>query len=551
MKKILFGRERSSHGDFIGYYGMGIRIVALGLLIMTAQAEPSTPGTQPSLWVPTFSDEFNSASLDATKWEAPNETRQGGQSTWNSDQVSVGNGSLRLGITEVVDPVTGLAVNYKCGAVRGRQGYTSNYFFKQKYGYFEARYKLPVSIDKDFWASFWLMAGPVASTTETKVGMEIDIMESFTLARPNHTANFHWGGYGNNHNKVSIPLDSPTQNWAKNTMLSPAGQFHTYGFYWDPDVYVFYLDGTEIGRTNMVGIGDNVTKPTPANPTLYPTYLANGTTQAEGYIIFSCEAAAWAGKAGWEVAAPDADEFLIDYVRVYDKKPSFISDPFTQTNATESTSYLANLAGSATDDSGGTLTYSKVSGPSWLGVAANGTISGTPNNEHVGLNIFKVCVSDGISSVESTLHITVSSFFDHWSSNNSLTFSGDGNLDHIPDGLAWLLGAATPADNAKDRLPSFERSLEGGLTMGFRCLKASKRGAASLSLQLSSDLGISDPWSNHQVFIPETSGTDPATGVNFTISPNGDYNDVQATIPPGAVGEGGKLFSRLMATGSN
>jgi hypothetical protein len=202
----------------------------------------------------------------------------------------------------------------------------------------------------------------------------------------------------------------------------------------------------------------------------------------------------------------------------------------------------------ATDANGGTLTFAKVSGPSWLSVALDGALTGTPSSSDVGLNSFEVSVSDGISTVQSTLRITVRSFFNQWAANDSLTFSGDANQDHIPDGLAWLLGASVPSEYAKDRLPTFERAIDGGLTLHFRCLKTSKRGTATLSLQFSSDLGQSDTWSN--LAIPEASGTDPLTGVIFTITANGDYNDVQATIPAIAAGEGGKLFSRLVATGT-
>jgi len=526
-------------------------VLIYGLFVFPVIAEPVTPAADPNRWQLTFEDHFNGTSLDASKWEAATENRQGGKSAWNPNQVSVSDGFLRLGITKVVDPETGEIIRYDCGAVRGREGYSTVYKFKQKYGYYEARYKLPANINKDYWASFWLMAGPVISTTETKVGMEIDIMESFTLARQgtnSHTANFHWAGYGDLHNKASIVLRGPSDDWAKNTMLNPAGEYHVYGFYWDQDVYVFYLDGIEIGRTNMVGIGDNVTKPDPPNPTKYPTFLANGTTQNEGYMLLSCEAATWAGRAGWEVDAPVVDAFYVDYVRIYDLKPKFVSDPFTGSRTTESAPYQESLAGMATDANGGTLAFAKVSGPSWLSVATDGALTGTPSSSDVGLNSFEVSVSDGISTVQSTLQITVRSFFNQWAANENLTFSGDANQDHVPDGLAWLLGASLPSEKANGRLPIPLRSAEGGLVLNFRSLKASKRGAATLSLQFSSDLGQTDPWSN--LAIPETSGTDPVTGVIFTITANGDYNDVQAATPANAAGEGGKLFSRLMAIGT-
>lgn len=532
---------------------IGFMASVYGASVLPMFAEIITPATHPDRWAITFEDQFDGTELDTTKWHAPTMVRQGGSSSWDANKVKVENSLLKLGITKAVDQSG--TIMYVCGAVSTRENFTDNYLFRQKYGYYEACYKLPANIDKDYWASFWIMAGQVAYIdpvtgveTNTRKAQEIDILESFTIPRATHTANFHWGGYGNFHNKVSVPLNSPTENWAKNELLGAREQFHVFGFYWDKDVYVFYLNGTEIGRTNMVGIGDNVKIPNP-DPLIFPTFLAQGTAQVSGNILLSCEAAPWAGRGGWETDAPNQDEFQIEYVKVFDMKPQFASNPIIGTHAAESTAYQGTLAGTASDASDGTLTFAKVGQePTWLSVASDGTLTGTPSSSDVGVNSFTVSVSDNISTVQTTLKITVRSFFNQWASNDSLTFSGDGNEDHIPDGLAWLLGAAAPGEKANDRLPTPQRSAEGGLVVNFRSLKASKRGGAGLSLQFSSDLGQTDPWKN--VTIPESSGTDPVTGVIFTITPNGDYNDVQATIPANAAGEGGKLFSRLVATGA-
>lgn len=328
------------------------------------------------------------------------------------------------------------------------QGLYPGFFFKQKYGYYEARYKLPARIDKDYWASFWLMAGPVGSgETDTTKAMEIDIMESFTFDRTLHTANFHWGGYGATHNKYS--LDCGT--WPKQQVLNPAGEFHVFGFYWDKDLYVFYLDGVEIGRTNMVGLGSTANGLIPSN----------GTAQVEGYMLLSCEAAMWPGdnSQGWDADAPEQDEFLIDYVRVYDQKTAF----------------------------------------------------------------------------------------EVWSAGSTSTFGGDANGDGVPDGAAWMLGSPSPGQSANHRLPAAGRANDGGLTLSFNCLNAASRGLATLSLQFSRDLGVADSWEDHTVAVPSSSGTDSTSGVTFVITPNGNLNQVQATIPASAAGVGGRIFCRLRA----
>ncbi|MES2924686.1 MAG: Calx-beta domain-containing protein [Verrucomicrobiota bacterium] len=89
--------------------------------------------------------------------------------------------------------------------------------------------------------------------------------------------------------------------------------------------------------------------------------------------------------------------------------PVFTANPMTGTNATEYIAYNGTIAGSATDaDPGDTLTYTKVSGPAWLGVAANGALSGTPPTGAAGMNVFTVRATDnGGMTAEATLNITV------------------------------------------------------------------------------------------------------------------------------------------------
>ena len=53
------------------------------------------------------------------------------------------------------------------------------------------------------------------------------------------------------------------------------------------------------------------------------------------------------------------------------------------------------MAGDATDpDVSDTLTFSKIAGPGWLAVAANGNLSGVPNIDDIGPNSFTVRVTD-------------------------------------------------------------------------------------------------------------------------------------------------------------
>ena len=75
--------------------------------------------------------------------------------------------------------------------------------------------------------------------------------------------------------------------------------------------------------------------------------------------------------------------------------PAFTQDLLTPAGATVNQPYAGQtLAGQATDPNGDTLAFSKLSGPAWLAVSANGTLSGTPASADYGLNRFFVRVAD-------------------------------------------------------------------------------------------------------------------------------------------------------------
>lgn len=71
-----------------------------------------------------------------------------------------------------------------------------------------------------------------------------------------------------------------------------------------------------------------------------------------------------------------------------------------------------SIAGSASDPDGTTVTYRKKSGPTWLKVASNGQLSGTPQDGDTGLNSFILQASDDKDGDdESMLSIDVSDLY--------------------------------------------------------------------------------------------------------------------------------------------
>ncbi|HHY85037.1 MAG TPA: hypothetical protein GYA07_05820 [Verrucomicrobia bacterium] len=89
--------------------------------------------------------------------------------------------------------------------------------------------------------------------------------------------------------------------------------------------------------------------------------------------------------------------------------PVFTVGTITLPDATRGQAYAdSTLSTYASDADQDALTFSKVGGPAWISVSANGTISGTPGLTDEGLNVFVVRVTDpsGASS-DATVQITV------------------------------------------------------------------------------------------------------------------------------------------------
>jgi hypothetical protein len=79
--------------------------------------------------------------------------------------------------------------------------------------------------------------------------------------------------------------------------------------------------------------------------------------------------------------------------------------------ATEDAVYTGTIADDASDPESDPMTFSKVSGPAWLNVASNGTLSGTPDNSNVGDNNFTVQVVATGGSGTATMTINVANIY--------------------------------------------------------------------------------------------------------------------------------------------
>lgn len=117
--------------------------------------------------------------------------------------------------------------------------------------------------------------------------------------------------------------------------------------------------------------------------------------------------------------------------------PAFTADPIVLAQAALDVPYSGSISGYV-DYAGDSLTFSKVDGPAWLTVAANGDLSGTPSASNAGLNLFTVQVSEGAHADQTSLQIPVSyplELLGHWTldetSGTTANDSGSKGMDGI------------------------------------------------------------------------------------------------------------------------
>jgi beta-glucanase (GH16 family) len=247
-----------------------------------------------------FFDEFDGTSLDRKKWDLCPEWDRQGRSSWRNDMVSVSGGYLRLKFKR--DPALGaskskdsaIANNWiRAGAVRTRkQNYPFDMLFSNSYGYYEARIKFPVV--SGTWGAFWLMSPTQGNIGNGgRDGTEIDIVETIFNERGDYNAALHWDGYGEHHKSVGSGNNTPVNIYD--------GNFHIFALEWSPSEYVFYVDDVVFWRVDGGASFQNV-----------------GINRKPNYIKLTVESAPWAGDIPSDFIE---GEVLVDYVRVYAKRP--------------------------------------------------------------------------------------------------------------------------------------------------------------------------------------------------------------------------------------
>jgi beta-glucanase (GH16 family) len=263
---------------------------------------PAWLGNRPPVegdWAKTFDDNFDGPTIDAAKWNIYGPNYWDKATHWSKDNLLFGGGVAKLHFEKKRgfhndDPNPKDLQNlskqkespYACGFL---ETYGK---FVQRYGYFEARVKLPTA--PGLWPTFWLMPdrGPAAGAHDKRQdtangGMEFDIMEHLTRWGPNrYNIALHWNGYGKEHKSIGSP---------SNYIQADKDGFITPGLLWTPGSAVFYCNGKELWRWEDPQVGN-----------------------IPSSILIEMTTGGWDNNAVDDAQLPA--DYLIDYVRVWQRK---------------------------------------------------------------------------------------------------------------------------------------------------------------------------------------------------------------------------------------
>lgn len=292
--------------------------IALYGLFLRSPSIDTTSSTVPvgvgGSWTLTFEDHFDGGSLDSSKWSVPiwygdlaggsaGPNVANADSTVNYDVNAGGNSCLRIWPALMGN---GKFFNRTIHTDSMGGSTASGSKFRQKYGFFEMRAKLPRG--RGCWPAFWLF-GHYNVSGSSPVRPEIDILESYC------------GGYDYVNNAQPGWADSslrPT-TWAP-TFHSDAGNesartssgpfmetpgdilsaaFHVYGLRWSAGgVMEWFYDGVSVGSTTYSPLDKLDTYP-------LAIYLDLWFGSASGYANTS------------ETPTGTGNAFEVDYVRAW------------------------------------------------------------------------------------------------------------------------------------------------------------------------------------------------------------------------------------------
>ena len=302
LLKLAFRQETALNKllyTFKNFFNSGLsfkRIIAsfmiiaecIGCIIFDSPVSPSGQELDLSEYKLVFEDEFNGNELNSDNWYVRgNGPRRSGFNA--SSQVSVKDGNLVI------------AGEYLENGEYGPGWYVAAIGMNEYYSYGYYEIKCICNKGKDFWSAFWIQSpnNPYDhNISQGGVnGAEIDIFESaypenIFVSKYNYTTStVHCNGWDDDKENIDSRMIGKFK-----TGNDICSEYNTFGLEWTEDEYIFYINGVETGRTSF----------------------GKGVSKIPEQVLVSLE-------------IPDKEieydkdyktEFIVDYVRYYQKNPN-------------------------------------------------------------------------------------------------------------------------------------------------------------------------------------------------------------------------------------
>lgn len=197
----------------------------------------SGPPGPPRHWRKTFEDNFDTATLDAKKWNDVWPWGNGENGTYPDSYFTPKNIQVDRGVLRLESDNNGAGGKKFTAAV-----ITTKSKFAQQYGYFEIRCRLPKG--KGLWPAFWLLPQKDKKPEGLQGWYEIDVFEVLGHDTTTVHMNNIFPGKGKNGSKMVS---------YKGVDVSKG--FHTYGLLWEPGRTRIYIDGVQ-RYDNTEGVPD-------------------------------------------------------------------------------------------------------------------------------------------------------------------------------------------------------------------------------------------------------------------------------------------------------
>jgi beta-glucanase (GH16 family) len=229
---------------FIGTTTIYRQVMALS----TPNALPPTPANKE--WQLKWNDEFSGPTLDESNWNHATGRVTGAQNCYAVANTTVSSGTAKI--------VGKYEPGFQCYSVK--RDFTSGFINTKdkhawKYGYFEARIKMPKS--NSVWPAFWMSPQDSVYGGHPRSG-EIDIMEARGFDPKHGNGDAHWG-----------LTDSNRIHKGKQGNVDDFREWHTYGLDWSEGKLDWYIDGKKYHTIDNFGAPNATTHPGPFNQPFY------------------------------------------------------------------------------------------------------------------------------------------------------------------------------------------------------------------------------------------------------------------------------------------